>query len=140
MVSFSLFKSSITLNILLALADYSSAAVQCDLITSAHCGRNHHRINHKLPTNVGSTYYVDGFHGGVMNAKFQSMTESVPGNNENFDLTYNFNLGDYDGTYWIILPNSFGGGNACYAVYKNCDVTLTFWEKKNPLPTFYQLA
>lgn len=61
-------------------------------------------------------------------------------NNDNVDLTYNFNLGDYSGTYWVILPTSFGGGDACYAVYKNCDVTISFWEKSQRLPTYYQLA
>ncbi|GKT60914.1 hypothetical protein ColTof4_01034 [Colletotrichum tofieldiae] len=97
-------------------------------------------MGHKLPTNVGSTYYVDGFHGGVMNAKLQSVRQSVPGNSDNLDITYNFNLGAYDGTYWIILPTSFGDANQCFAVYKNCDVTIRFWEKSNPLPNWYTLA
>ncbi|KAF5574195.1 hypothetical protein FPCIR_13692 [Fusarium pseudocircinatum] len=132
--------SVVALTVLLGFSQVANAAVQCDLISSAHCGRNHHKQNHKLPTVPGNTYYVDGFHGGVMNAKFQSITQSVPGNNDNVDLTYNFNLGDYSGTYWIILPTSFGGGDACYAVYKNCDVTISFWEKSQPLPAYYQLA
>ncbi|KAL0931267.1 uncharacterized protein CTRU02_214002 [Colletotrichum truncatum] len=127
---------SITLAILLGLVDSAIAAVQCDTINWDTCGEAAHR--HKLPTSVGSTYYVDGFHGGVMHAKFQSMTQSVSGNSEYHDITYNFNLGDYDGTYWVILPSPFGDANTCYAVYKNCDVTIKFWNL--PVPTWYQLA
>jgi hypothetical protein len=64
----------------------------------------------------------------------------VPSNSQYVDLTYNFNLGDYDGTYWVQLPTSFGGGTSCYAVYKNCDVTVKFWDKNNPVPDHYTLA
>lgn len=67
------------LTVLLGFSQVTNAAVQCDLISSAHCGRNHHKQNHKLPTIAGNTYYVNGFHGGVMNAKLQSITQSVPG-------------------------------------------------------------
>ncbi|KAL5584037.1 hypothetical protein FOVSG1_015388 [Fusarium oxysporum f. sp. vasinfectum] len=144
MVSLSLLapsKGSAMLVLLLALADFSNAAVQCDIITTEHCGKNHRKQNHKLPTHVGSTFYADGFHGGRMYAKLQSMKQSVSGNNQNFDVTYNFNLGGYDGTYWVILPTSSPQqADTCYAVYKNCDVTIPFWQKKDPLPTYYQLA
>ncbi|GAB7336411.1 hypothetical protein MBLNU13_g09128t1 [Cladosporium sp. NU13] len=124
----------------LQLASHGYAAAQCDVINSADCGTNSHHIGHKLPTSVGSTFYANGFHGGIMHAKFQSMHQSVPGNSEYVDLKYNFNLGDYDGTYWIILPTSFGKGNECYAVYKNCDVTISFWEKATAPPNWYTLA
>ncbi|KAK1674356.1 hypothetical protein BDP55DRAFT_667402 [Colletotrichum godetiae] len=143
MVSLSLLapsKVASALVLALGLADICNAAVQCDIITSSNCGKAKHHMGHKLPTNVGGTYYVDGFHGGVMNAKFQSMTNSVPGNSQYVDLTYNFNLGNFDQAYWILLPTSFGGANECFAVYKNCDVTIRFWDKKDPLPNWYTLA
>jgi hypothetical protein len=81
MVSLSLLapKGSVMLALLLALADFSNAAVQCDIITTEHCGKNHHKMDHKLPTHVGSTIYADGFHGGTMYVKLQSMKQSVPG-------------------------------------------------------------
>lgn len=82
MVSLSLLapsKIALALTMLLSLADHCNAAVACDVISSDNCGRNSHHIMHKLPTSVGSTYYVNGFHGGVMNAKFQSKTQSVSG-------------------------------------------------------------
>ncbi|TDZ40500.1 hypothetical protein CTRI78_v010285 [Colletotrichum trifolii] len=143
MVSFSFFslsKVAPALVLLLGLADFCAAAVQCDVINSDNCGRTKHRIEHKLPTSVGSTFYVDGFHGGAMNAKFQSMTQSVAGNSQYVDLTYNFNLGAYDGTYWVLLPTSFGEANECFAVYKNCDVTIRFWDKRDTLPNYYTLV
>ncbi|KAK1639682.1 hypothetical protein BDP81DRAFT_404379 [Colletotrichum phormii] len=130
MVSLSLLapsKVASALVLVLGLADICNAAAK-------------YHMGHKLPTNVGGTYYVDGFHGGVMNAKFQSMTNSVPGNSQYVDLTYNFNLGNFDQAYWILLPTSFGGANECFAVYKNCDVTIRFWDKKDPLPNWYTLA
>ncbi|WYZ35697.1 hypothetical protein EsH8_X_000344 [Colletotrichum jinshuiense] len=129
-----------TLVVLLALTDSCAAAGQCGIVTSSDCGKNKRRAGHKLPTSVGSTYYVNGFNGGVMNAKFQSMRQSVAGNSDYVDLTYNFNLGSYDGAYWILLPTSFGGANTCYGVWKNCDVTIRFWNKKDPLPTWYTLT
>ncbi|EAU33987.1 predicted protein [Aspergillus terreus NIH2624] len=122
------------------LMGFATAAVQCDLVASDDCGRNSHSLDHKLPTSVGSTFFADGFHGGVVNAKFESETQSVSGNSQYVDLTYNFNLGDYDGTYWVQLPTSFGGGTSCYAVYKNCDVIVKFWDKNNPVPDHYTLA
>ncbi|KAF4974013.1 hypothetical protein FZEAL_9033 [Fusarium zealandicum] len=146
MVSLSFLAPSniaLTLTILLGMAEHCKAAVECDVINSDHCGRNSHHIAHKLPTNVGATFFVNGFHGGVMNAKFESKRQSVPGfnsNSDNIDLTYNFNLGDYDGTYWVILPTGFDNSVTCYAVYKNCDVHVTFWETKTPLPDLYTLA
>ncbi|KAI8210738.1 hypothetical protein K4K52_011894 [Colletotrichum sp. SAR 10_76] len=140
MVSFSFSKAASALVLLVGLTDFCNAAVQCDVISSSNCGTNSHRQTHKLPTSVGSTYYIDGFHGGVMNAKFQSRVQSVPGNSEFTDITYNFNLGAYDGTYWILLPTSFGGANECFAVYKNCDVTIRFWDNKDPLPGTYTLV
>ncbi|KAF5629694.1 alpha-L-arabinofuranosidase II [Fusarium sp. NRRL 25303] len=120
--------SVVALTVLLGFYEVANAAVQCDLTSSVHCGRNHHKQNQK----------------DIMNAKLQSITQSIPdfsSHNDNFDLTYNFNLGDCSGTYWVILPTSFGGGDACHAVYKNCDRTISFWEKSQPLPTYYhQLA
>jgi hypothetical protein len=61
-------------------------------------------------------------------------------NSQYVDLTYNFDLGSYDGTYWVRLPTSFGDGTSCYAVYKSCDVKITFWDKENPFPDHYTLA
>ncbi|KAL0942932.1 uncharacterized protein CTRU02_200818 [Colletotrichum truncatum] len=124
----------------LGLAGYCNAAVQCTIITSDNCGRTKHRFNHKLPTSLGNTFYADGFHGGTMYAKFQAMRQSVTGNNDFVDVTYNFNLGAYEGTYWIQLPTSFGGGTTCYAVYKNCDVTIKFWNRRDSLPSTYALV
>lgn len=57
----------------------ATAAIQCDLVASDDCGRNSHSLDHKLPTSVGSTFFADGFHGGVINAKFESETQSVSG-------------------------------------------------------------
>ncbi|KAJ6034166.1 uncharacterized protein N7446_012140 [Penicillium canescens] len=125
--------------VMLRLTMHCDAAVQCTVINSPNCGSNHHRQTHKLPTNVGSTYYADGFHGGTMYAKFQSST-AVNGNSRYHDLTYNFNLGSYDGTYWVRLPTAIGGGTECYAVYKNCDVTVDFWDMTEPVPSSYQLT
>ncbi|KAF5025705.1 hypothetical protein F66182_2210 [Fusarium sp. NRRL 66182] len=130
------FSSASALTLLLALADISDAAVQCDLITTHNCGK---KARHKLPTGVGSTYFADGFHGGVINAKFESMKPSFPRSTTQFDLTYNFNLGSYDRAYWVILPN-VGEGDSCYAVYKNCDVTIYYWPTKTPIPATYTLA
>ena len=59
---------------------------------------------------------------------------------EYVNLTYNFNLGAYDGTYWIILDASFGDGSACYSVYKNCDVVIGYWDTANSLPSSYVLT
>jgi hypothetical protein len=65
---------------------------------------------------------------------------SIYSNSRYHDLTYNFNLGSYDGTYWVRLPTAIGGGTECYAVYKNCDVTVDFWDMTEPVPSSYQLA
>ena len=67
----------ISLVAILSMVGYCTAAVQCDIITSIHCGKNHHSEMHELPTTVGDTYYVEGFHGGEMYAKFQSEVQSV---------------------------------------------------------------
>ncbi|KAG5802242.1 hypothetical protein H9Q74_013664 [Fusarium xylarioides] len=76
--------SAVALTVLLGFSQVANAAVQCDIISSVHCGGNHHKQNHKLPTTAGSTYYVNGFHGGVMNAKLQSIKQSVPGKEPTF--------------------------------------------------------
>jgi hypothetical protein len=73
---------SVSVKLLLSvfgLAGLANAAVQCDLIASDNCGRNSHKMNHKLPTSVGSTYFADGFHGGTMYAKLQTEKQSVSG-------------------------------------------------------------
>ncbi|OHE90833.1 hypothetical protein CORC01_13877 [Colletotrichum orchidophilum] len=124
--------------VLLGLADICTAAVQCDIIDDSSCGRRHQ--SHLLPVQVGSTYYADGFHGGTIYAKFESSVPSDSSQTRYRTLTYNFNLGDYDGTYWVILPSLFADADTCYAVYKNCDVVMTYFDTQNPLPNYYTLA